>query len=191
MTIHDTMLRQFGINVRNERTNQVLSVLKNTSNNKKVLQFSPETDVKVGDVITLEDTNEKFHIVDIESCYFQKKLDHINAFYFTETEFNKTKESTIKQNIFNITNSPNSVIGTNPVATYNYGIQDVEKLILSNAQNPHDYDDLISALKEIIQTEQIPKGKLEKFADLIVKHSWLSTPIATLLLNHLMSKINV
>lgn len=183
------LMNQMGVAFRIERTGELLQGLKNSHQGKRLIQFPPETDIKSGDIVVCIPTSERFYITDTEGVLFQKQYIHINAFCQTEKEHADSLAQKSEHNVFNINNSPNSIIGTNPTVTYNYGLQDVEKLIWQNADRPHDYDELVAALKEILETEQAPKGKLQKFSDAIAKHAWLSGPIATLILNHLTGHI--
>lgn len=157
-----------------------------------VIHFYPDSDIRPNDIINLISTNENFYIIDVKSLYFLKKIDSLEAKYLTETEFknrNTENQSTNKPTtIFNITNANNSVIGTNPVGNYNFGFTGIEKLIEKKSTNIHEFDAFLAVLKNTLETERCPKGIMANFSDLLKKHSWLSSPVAQLLLSHFFAK---
>lgn len=122
---------------------------------------------------------------------FKPLIDYINS------ELNKLirKEtpsmSTNQTNHFHIQSAPNSIIGTQETATINnsYSMEELKSLINENVDNQADkeqLDKLINTL-ELLTQNNVPlsKGALQKFSDTLVKHSWLTAPLGTAIVNWL------
>lgn len=174
---------------RNSNLMSIAKGLKNTEkgSNKKYIGFFPEADVQIGDVLIIPNTNIKYFIVDVDTSTYMGEVFQLKAYYQTTN-----KESTQATSIvFNVTDSPNSIIGTQMSAIINnptFGITDFNKLIDTyGGDDKKELYVLSSQLKELINQDNFHKSKLSKFSDLIAKHSWLPLAIAQLLSAYLQS----
>ena len=174
---------------RNSNLMSIAKGLKNTEkvSNKKYIGFFPEADVQIGDVLIIPNTNIKYFIVDVDTSTYMGEVFQLKAYYQTTN-----KESTQATSIvFNVTDSPNSIIGTQMSAIINnptFGITDFDKLIDTyGGDDKKELYVLSSQLKELINQDNFHKSKLSKFSDLIAKHSWLPLAIAQLLSAYLQS----
>lgn len=95
---------------------------------------------------------------------------------------------------FNIEKNYGAVgTNTNFTITNSFDFDLLDKLITKNSSagstDRQELEDL-KALLQSIQNQQTPveKGALAKFSDLMEKHSWLSSPIASFLISQFFSK---
>lgn len=188
MNIFKTFMNSAGVDFKNKRTNQTVKGLKNSYKGVKILQFYPDTNLQVGDVLVFIETGEKFYLTDIQSMLWGKRVDHLNATYETESEHKKADSKEIATNVYNIQNANQSVIGTNAIGNFSYNFSDLETLIAEKAQNPQDFNAFLAVLQNSLENGQCPRGVMQRFADMLSKHSWLTGPIAQLLLSHFFAK---
>lgn len=111
---------------------------------------------------------------------------------FVENGFQEVASipNTSTKNIFNIENASNSIIGTQSSANLNINttLQEArERINSSNSDDKEDLQQIIDLLEQIVNN-QIPveRGLLAKFGTSIQKNSWITGPIASILLNWLM-----
>lgn len=178
-----SIIKQRGENFKVSRTNEKIIGAQARRGTQKVLLFYSDSNISPEDTITRLGTGEIFHVTDIEfnpiSPIDQVQTKTIK--YQTEQEYKKSKEAP-QTNTFNIDNVNNSVIGNNNTVSYTIGITDIEELIRKNSPDPHEFDELIQALKEIENSKVVEKGKLSKFIDDFAKHAWIASPVAQFLL---------
>ncbi len=112
--------------------------------------------------------------------------------HFVENGFKSPTEiSNIPaNNIFNIENATNSVIGTQTHVTLN--INDViqktrEQINSSNSTDKEELQEIINLLEQVVNNQTpVKKGLLSKFSNAIQKNSWITSPITSIMLNWLM-----
>lgn len=166
---------------RNSELVSTLKGLKNVENNtnKKLIQFDPETDIQVGDVLV--NSNINYYITDIDTQSWMGRIDSIMAYYQTTPPIEKQPSSTV----YNIGTASNSIIGNQQQAILNnssFDIEDFKELIeLYGGNDKKELYELSSQLQQLLDKDDFHKGKLSKFSDLIAKHNWLPLAIAQIL----------
>lgn len=107
---------------------------------------------------------------------------------FVENGF-KMPSETPANNIFNIENATNSVIGTQSNVTLN--IVDTlqktrEQIDSSNSDDKAELHQIVNLLEMVINN-QVPatKGLLSKFSAVIQKNSWIASPVTSIILHWL------
>lgn len=103
---------------------------------------------------------------------------------FVENDFKSPDVST--NNIFNIQNATNSIIGTQSNVTMHIGdvIQQARKDIDSSDSNDkEELHKIINLLEDIAENKpDIKKGLLSNFASVIQRNSWIASPITSIVL---------
>lgn len=130
-------------------------------------------------------TSEPVHI----SRYYVLKLTEKGE-RFVENGFRAPSEIQTN-NIFNIENATNSVIGTQSNVTLNINseIQETRKQIdSSNSDDKAELYQIINLLEMLI-TEQVPakKGLFSNFSSVIQRNSWITSPIMSIFLKWLIT----
>lgn len=181
------MLDHFRVNMidfqlfRNSALITTLKGLKNVepNTNRKLIQFYPDTDIQIGDILV--NSNIKYYITDIDTQSWMGKVDSIIAYYQTTPPVVHQNNSTT----YNIANATNSIIGNQQQAILNnssFSIDDLKQLVeLYGEDDKQQLYELTSLLQESLQKDDFHKSKLSKFGDLIAKHSWLPTAIAQII----------
>lgn len=107
---------------------------------------------------------------------------------FVENDFKMPSEKPIN-NVFNIENATNSVIGTqsNVTLNINNAIQETKEQIESSDSDDKAELRQIINLLEMVINEQIPakKGLFSKFTAVIQRNSWIASPITSIFLKWL------
>lgn len=170
------------------RNSQLISTsegLKNSYEGKRFIEFFPEVDVKIGDV--LKNSNIDYYVVDVDTQTWQGEVSAIKAYYQTTPIVEHQANNTI----YNIGNASNSIIGNQQSAIINnpnFSISDFDNLIETcGGNNKKELYQLSSQLQELLEKDDFHKSKLSKFSDLIAKHSWLPTAIAQIISAYLQS----
>lgn len=153
--------------------------LKNSYQGKVFIEFFPDVDIQVGDV--LKNSNINYYVVDIDTQTWQGKIAAIKAYYQTRPPVESQPNSTI----YHIENASNSIIGNQQQAILNnssFNIDDLKKLIeLYGENDKQKLYELVSQLEKLLQSDDFHKSKLSRFSDVISKHSWLPTAIAQII----------
>lgn len=164
------------------RNSQLISTakgLKNSYQGKVFINFFPDVDIQVGDVLIHH--NFKFYIIDIDTQTWDGEISSIKAFYQTTPPVEQQPISTV----YNIGTASNSIIGNQQQAILNnssFGINDLKQLIeLYGNEDKQQLYELSSQLQELLNQDCFRKNNLSKFSDLIAKHSWLPTAIAQII----------
>jgi len=134
----------------------------------------------------------------LDSGYLQEEVPMSSGYYLAITEKGERLvendfimpdeiSNITPNNIFNIENATNSVIGTQSNVTLNINnvIQEAKEQINSNnSSDKAELQEIINLLEMVIDN-QIPvkKGLLSKFSDIIQRNSWITSPIASILIN--------
>lgn len=165
---------------RNENLISVSKGLRNTEKgtHKKFIGFYPDTDIQVGDILVMENTNMKSFIVDIDIASYKGSPFQIKAYYQNTQPVEQNSNSTV----YNIGTASNSIIGNQQQAILNnssFNIDDLKQLIeLYGANDKERLNQLSTLLEDSLKKDDIKKSKFSKFSDLLAKHSWLPTAIA-------------
>lgn len=165
---------------RNENLISVSKGLRNTEKgtHRKFVGFYPDTDIQVGDILIMENTNMKSFIVDIDIASYKGSPFQIKAYYQTTPPVEQNSNSTI----YNIGTASNSIIGNQQQAILNnssFNIDDLKQLIeLYGANDKERLNQLSALLEDSLKKDNIKKSAFSKFSDLLAKHSWLPTAIA-------------
>lgn len=167
---------------RNENLISVSKGLRNTEKgtHKKFIGFYPDTDVQVGDILIMENTNMKSFVVDIDIASYKGSPFQIKA-YYQNTQPNSQPSSTV----YNIGTATGSIIGNQQQAILNnssFNIDDLKQLIELYGNNDKErLNQLTVLLEDSLRKDDFKKGKLSQFSDLLAKHSWLPTAIAQII----------
>lgn len=158
--------------------------------NKGYIAFRPGTDIKKSDVLT-NPVGETYYVTKTETEFFYHEPSCLKVFYQTESEYDEAQQPSSP--IFNIQNAYGSVIGTGNQATINYNSAISELKERASADTSPDKAQIsqIISLLEMMVNDQVPpsKGLFSKFSEVLERHSWLSSSVASMLLSWLMSKI--
>lgn len=158
---------------------------------KAYIGFRPGTDIQTGDVV-IKPEGKRLQVVEIETSYFHKEAQQIQAFYQSEQEylFQKSQQSST---VFNIGTAYGSVIGSYNTATINYQtcLSDLRTKIAEESSPDKEQMQKLIGLVEMIVNDQIPaqKGVLSKFSALMERHTWLSSSVASTLLGWLIQSL--
>lgn len=144
-----------------------------------------DTDVRIGDIISNDVASTLETVKAVESIMTAdgKEVDSLLV------HFRLPNPAPSKQVTYNINNVHNSAIGENAMC-YN-SIVDLEKVIINHGYSLDEFKPLLDAINDLTTKESCPKGSLGKFADLLSKHSWLSAPVAQILLAYFMGNVNI
>ncbi len=177
--------RNMMIDFKISRNSQVLYTLKGLKNcdkdtHKKYIGFYPDADIQIGDVLSVPNSSVKYFVIDIDTSIYSGKIYQLKAYYQ-----NSAPTAENSSTVYNITNSPNSIIGNQQQAILNnssFNIDDLKELIeLYGANDKQELYELSSQLQELLKNDDFHKSKLSKFSDLIAKHSWLPVAIAQII----------
>lgn len=174
---------------RNSELISTVKGLKNTekSTNKKYVGFYPDTNILIGDILSIPNSSIKYFVIDVDTATYMGEIYQIKAYYQTTPPAEQQSNSTV----YNISNASNSIIGNQQSAIINnssFNIDDLKELIkLYGANDKKQLYELTSLLEQILKKDDFHKSKLSKFSDLIAKHSWLPTAIAQIISAYLQS----
>lgn len=194
MTPAQQFINTHGIKFKVERNGSVISELKGLPNHEKstsqkYIGFMPDSDVQSDDWL-INPANERLYVTDTVTDFFHQQKSQLKAYYQTVTEHNAKPERATA--IFNIENATNSVIGMQSTVTMNINssIQEAKEQIASSNSNDKEELQQIISLLEMVVNNQVPaqKGLLSKFASVIQKNSWITSPISSILLNWLLTQ---
>lgn len=171
------------------RNNNLITTVKGLPNtekgtNRKFIALYPEIDIQINDILINTTTNIKYIILDIDSSSYKGTIFQKKAYYQTSTYIESQSNTSTTYN-YNISNPQNSIIGNQEFATINnksFNIDELKKLIeLYGDNDKAKLYQLASELEKAIHNDNIKKGILSQFSDLIAKHSWLPLAIAQIL----------
>lgn len=164
---------------RNSQLVSTVKGLKNSYQGKVFVEFFPDVDVQIGDILT--NSNIKYYVIDVDTQTWMGEISAIKAFYQTRPPIEQPSTSTV----FNINSASNSIIGNQQSAILNnssFNIDDLQKLIeLYGADDKQQLYELSAQLQDLLEKDDFHKSKLSKFSNLIAKHSWLPTAIAQII----------
>lgn len=177
----------FTIN-RNDVPVGIFEGLRNSSKGKRFIQFFPDADVRPGDWIFAEASNENFYVDDVAtSMGFGKEMFSKNAFYLTESQYEKESKRT-SPITFQIGDVKNSIIGTqqNATLTNNFSDNQIKEYIDQNCGADKELMNEMLAMVNTMIEHNIPvqKGSFARFSEAASKHGWLLGAVTTKLLTH-------
>lgn len=188
--VFESFVKRFGVKYSIERNNILINTtdgLPNTekSSKRKYIGFRPGTDIQTDDIL-INEANEKVYVSDIETTYgHNHEAIELKAFFITEAEKNSSKNQT---SVFNIHNAYNSIIGNQSVASINHTttIEEMRDKANNSTEDKEQLQAIINLLEMIVNNQVQPsKGLFSKFSNLMEKHSWLSSSIASTLISWL------
>lgn len=163
--------------------------LPNNDASGRYIGFPADYDIAAGDIL-VPNSNEKFYVIDTLVDYWDGEPSQKKAYIKTEVEFASSQPQATT--IFNIGTANGSVIGTqaNVTFSYNESIKYAKKQIDSTESPDKQELHQIISLLEMVVNNQVPpqKGLFSKFSAVMERNSWITSTIATTLLNWLMSQ---
>lgn len=161
---------------RNSNFISTIKGLKNSYQGRKYIEFFPDVDIKIGDILI--NSNINYYVIEIDTQTWMGNISSIQAFYQTTP----IQEIQPNSTIYNINNASNAIIGNQQSAIINnsnFDINQLKDLIeLYGANDKEQLYELTDLLKQSLEKDDFKKSKLSKFSDLIAKHSWLPLAIA-------------
>ncbi len=141
------------------------------------------------DISFLEDSSYIVQTLRIARCYVLALTEKGEQFVENGYKVSSEIPSSPINNIFNIENATNSVIGTQQFVTLNISnaIQKTrEQVDLSNSDDKPELQQIINLLEMVVSGNVSAKeGLFSKFASVIQRNSWITSPISSILLNWL------
>lgn len=187
----ESIIANHGIQYKVERLGAVHVEVgaQNELDGKPCFMFLPSSDVKPGDWLENSSGN-RYLVIDAEIKYDHKSPAYLQVTYQTASQANRETES---KTVFNIQNAYGSIIGNNNHGVLNYmtEIKNLKtKVEQENSPDKSDMKQIISLL-EMIVSDKIPpsKGLFSKFSNVMNRHSWLSSAVASAVLSWLQSQI--
>lgn len=196
MNIARQSITSHGITFQIERNGNTINSTIGLPNHEKAtsrqyIGFLPETDIQPNDWV-INPNNDRLFIEDVKTSYGFGEIQQYKAFYLTEAEYKKLNHQNA-QTVFNIASATGSVIGTQSVVNFNYTNTISELRNQIDSFDSPDKEDLskITSLLEMITNNELPpqKGMFSKFADVLKRNSWFSTPMMSALFSWLTSQI--
>lgn len=161
-----------------------------TSSGKKFIGFMPGTDIQQNDILT-NPAGEVIYITDTQTQFIHQEQYQLKAYY--QTKYEKAYNTQSNSPVFNIGTAYGSVIGTQQSVTVNYkdSLRATKKQIEdSDSPDKEELQQIISLLEMIVNNQLPPqKGLLSKFSAVLERNSWITSPIASVLINWLTSQI--
>lgn len=172
---------------------QAADGLKNTEEGTKrpYIAFYPETDVQAGDWLVGRTSANELYVVDTFTQVVHQKAFQKKAYYLTKAEYEREQatQAAAGNTTIHVGSAENSVIGVNQNAAINVtqkvDWKEVYKQIEDKGgEDQEQLETLVRELRELIDKgKPIEPGALAPFTDLLIKHAWISSPIATTILN--------
>lgn len=161
-----------------------------TSSGKKFIGFMPGTDIQQNDILT-NPAGEVIYITDTQTQFIHQEQYQLKAYY--QTKYEKAYNTQSNSPVFNIGTAYGSVIGTQQSVTVNYkdSLRATKKQIEdSDSPDKEELQQIISLLEMIVNNQLPPqKGLLSKFSAVLERNSWITSPIASVLISWLTSQI--
>lgn len=141
------------------------------------------------DISFLEDSGYIVQTLRIARCYVLALTEKGEQFVENGYKILSEVPSSPINNIFNIENATNSVIGSQQFVTLNISnaIQKTrEQVDLSNSDDKPELQQIINLLEMVVNGNVSAKeGLFSKFTSVIQRNSWITSPISSILLNWL------
>lgn len=169
--------------IRNGKNVGEFEGLRNTekSSKRKYIAFYPDSDIQSGDFIIGKLSKDEYYIKDISSDIVHQKVLQIKGYYETKIQHEEGNKNE-PNSIYNIDKVYGSIIGNQNNATINnsYNLEEIRHLIDKNGEeDKSELNEMINTLEAITKNNiPVQKGTLERFSELLAKHSWITGPIA-------------
>lgn len=161
-----------------------------TSSGKKFIGFMPGTDIQQNDILT-NPAGEVIYITDTQTQFIHQEQYQLKAYY--QTKYEKAYNTQSNSPVFNIGTAYGSVIETQQSVTVNYkdSLRATKKQIEdSDSPDKEELQQIISLLEMMVNNQLPPqKGLLSKFSAVLERNSWITSPIASVLISWLTSQI--
>jgi len=161
------------------------------SSKRKYVGFYPQSEIKPGDWIKGNLSNDEYYIVDTDSDIINSKVFQIKGYYETKAQHERRSENEATS-IYNIGNAYGSIIGSQQVPTINnsYNLEEIRDLIKQYGnEDKEELNEMIDTIKAITENNiPVQKGTLGHFSELLAKHSWITGPIAQSIIGWIMGK---
>lgn len=193
--IFETFLNMHGISITVKREGEEDRIIRGLLNQdqttgKEYVGFRPGTDIKVGDLMVTP-AGDRMFVSDVKTNFFRGKPEELTAYYQTEAERNAAKSAPTIVNIGG--NAYGVAVGNGNSAIINYAasIQTIKEEAVKTSPADQAVIERIVALLEMVVNNQVPpsKGLFSKFSDVMERHSWLSSAVASTILGWLMNSI--
>ena len=180
------------ITVSNESDSRKLIALpnKDCDSNREYFGFLPKDIVKVGEIIS-DSIGNSYKITEVKPMYgVQGSIMQIMAYY---KNLDCIDDSQLISNItnYNISNATNSIIGSQhnfSISTSNF--DDLKSMIeKSNSSDKEELNKLVDLVLMIVDNH-LPanKGILSRFASVIQRNSWITSPLMSLVFDWMIHK---
>lgn len=179
--------------LRVERGDEMFTVEGIRSHDKREVKFKPGTDVRPGDWLKA-DSGKRFYVCETDVRMFERRPFALLASYQTETEYEAAQFPPQPQApTFNILgDSYGSVIGTQQNAqvlqpTFTFG--DLEQEIdRRGGEDTEALQEMVSEIRATLESQDnLNRGWLLRWSELINRHQWITGAIAQLLLVYAVS----
>lgn len=196
MTQTEVFINDRGVVFKIERSGQIISESKGLlsleeNSSKKIIRFFHDSYVQSGDWV-ISPASERFYITDAITHYAFGMPSELRAYYQTTAEYNSKHETPSIS--FHIENATNSMIGTQSNFTMNINgsIQEArEQIQSSNSSDKEELQQIIDLLEQISKSQEpIKHGMLSRFSAVIQRNSWITSPIASIVLNMLLNQVH-
>lgn len=189
----DNALRLAGQSFEVERGEESFEVTAIRDDNKKQLQLRPDAGVERGDRLKNKLTDNLLHVLDTDVVVVRGAPYALLADYKTEAELEAEREPRAPQStIYNIQKAIGSNIGVHGHAeiraTFTFG--DLEEEVEQRAEG-EERAELLRMMREIRglleDGQSLEPGILEEYSEQIDRHSWITSPLATIILTYLIT----
>lgn len=183
MRLFDELVSVSGTPFTIFRNGQRIKTVKGLYQNEYSADLPYDCGIKAGDVVFNEITEERFIAKNIkkELSVTGDCIDFVSVEGEEATEHDSTKI------VYNVGNAYGSAFGPNSSSVYQCAsIDDLRKLASVHNADEQKINELLEVLEKCVTNDSCHKGVLSKFSSFLQENSWLSGPVATLLLNHLL-----
>lgn len=180
--VFDKIVQTVGKTYSIYRNDNKISTVKGVIQSDFNVQFPYDADIQINDSVVLDATQERYVVKEIKKILVIQgdAVDFLDVYFMNSKKPSRTIGRQVN---YNIGTAYGSAFGDNAVSNYYVTYNNIEELIESHGYNIDDFQDILNTLKTTLSGNECPKGFLSSFSDTLAKHSWLSSPIAQLLLS--------
>lgn len=180
-----SFMRKGGESLQVARGRELLTVEGIRTHDKRKVLFEPGTDVQPGDWLTTE-SGHRYYVHDTSVQMYDQRPFSLEASYQTEAEQEAASEPQAATfNIFG--NTYGSNIGTQQNAqvlqpTFTFGDLELE-IERRGGDDAEALKEMVSEVRATLENQDsLSRGRLMEWSALLNEHSWITGPIAQLLL---------
>lgn len=160
-------LKMHGINFRvvhSDSSEEIFKGLVNVERGRDIVQFMPDSDIKIGDKL-INPANEVLYVLDKKTEFINGKPISVTAYTQSQAEHDNTMSITFQ-------------------------LQQIRDTISSkNSADSEQLSQIVGILSDIYSSKKpINQGILSKFSSAMERNSWITSPIASVLLSMLLQK---